>query len=134
MTQAPEFMPVKPHPRYATFIPSRGYGIKMQFKVHNTFGQAKNATTNFARYTGGGFECDMVIYELDEEEKEYRPLLRIAKGTTREDYPDLAPKPISKRQREYQARFAEEAAQRQQEYANKAMAKAQQMRAELEAS
>lgn len=130
MTQAPDFMPVKPHPRYATFIPLRGRDIKTQFKTHNTFGQAKAATTNFAR---GGFECDMVIYELDEIDEEYIPSLRIAKGTKREEYPDLTPKPVSKRQQEYQVRFAEEAAQRQREYADNAMAKAQQLRAELEA-
>lgn len=128
---APDRVPVKPPPPYATFVPSRGREFKTQFKTHNTLGQAKNAVLNRQScYGRNGFEYDMVIYRLEGDT--YIPLLKITKGTTRDDYPELSSKPPSKRQQEFKIRDAERAAQYWQEYAQQKAAEAAFLRIQLE--
>lgn len=88
MSSAPETVPATDK-AWATFIPDR----RPSFKTHNTVGQAKNAVINISRYRSNiGFTEDMVIYKLGED-GQYAPWLKIAQGTFRNDYKELAEKP-----------------------------------------
>lgn len=94
MQSAPETVSVADK-AWATFIPDR----RPAFKAHNTLGQAKNAVINISRYGARtGFTEDMVIYKLGED-GQYAPWLKIARGTFRNDYKELAEKPQSRSDR-----------------------------------
>lgn len=129
---APESVPVKPPPPYATYIPLRSPIEDYRFKPHNTLGQAKNAALNQQSCYSSrkGFLCDMVIYVLDGDT--YVPWLRLTQGTSRNDYPELAARPPSKRQQQYRAEFAAQVAASYQEEADRKRAEAEALLAELE--
>lgn len=104
--EIPETVPARPRPQWATFIPSR----RPDFKPHNSVGHAKNALTGIYRETGG-FNEDMGLYRLHGDM--YVLILKIRKGSKRDEYPTLAKVPRSRRdllaQLEEMERFAEAA-------------------------
>jgi hypothetical protein len=85
---APERLRPKEPDQWATNIPGR----RPEFKTHRILAHAKNAINNFqGPLSRGVFTCDMILYKL--VDGQYEPHLKIARGTRREDYPLLAPKP-----------------------------------------
>lgn len=111
---APESVLPNDH-EWATHVPSR----RPQFKTHSKLAYAKNAINNFQGPMGRGgvYDEDMVLYRLSPDGR-YEPHLKIVKGSRREDYPLLAPKPVplSDRMRELGSlesslRYHEKAAQ-----------------------
>ena len=129
---APGSVPVKPPHPYGTYITLRSSFEDHRFKTHNTLGQVKNAVVNRQScYSGDQFLCDITVYRLEGDV--YLPWLHLAKGTSRDDYPELSAVRLpSKRQKEYEVRRVEAAAAYYQEEAIKKAAEAQAMRTALE--
>jgi hypothetical protein len=97
---------VAPRPaQFATRIPWR----RVEFKRHNTLGQAKNALLVYDFFTrdtvtrppgaplygplevDGVFRVSMTLYRLDPCQHEYVPWVEIVAGTRRSAYPELMP-------------------------------------------
>jgi len=124
---APDRIPAPVVAEYATYIPVRDPKIK----THKTIAHAKNALNNTQNIYGrnDGYRCDATLYQLSGDW--YLPVLEVKAGTSREDYPELAKKPPSKRHRQQELNWAKRVAESRAREAQEAQVRYEQMLKEI---